>query len=379
MNHSTTDESELEYCCPDCFARPSLRAFVEEEATHEGQCDFCGSESESLIRVSELHDAFRNVVSMYHPAEAGVNVAPGIDPWDAGEQLYLLLDQQWGVFGEGICGTDTAAALLGSILGSGWDDDSGEGIPDPHELVVAKRSWLDQTAADEWRDFSDAILRDESVHHYIPESVEGDIGILGREYDRKTLYRARLGFRLDTYGGKVPYQDAEIGAPPLDQARPGRANKRCEVVLYAAEEFETAVAEVRPARGLLVSVGEAAIKRSIRILDLLHEPPEIDPFTNEDFAYWIEFWGLMGEFARALSRPLERDDQSEIDYRPSQWLTKWFKNKGFEGIRYPSALHSEGVNVVLFDPSNAEFRQSSLVRVDKVEWAWSKYRAHDEF
>jgi len=368
----------LEYCCPDCFAHPTLRAIVEDEATHEGQCDFCGSESESLVHVSALYDVFRNVVRMYHSAEAGVTVAPWDDSFDEGEPLYLLLDEDWHVFDERIQGTDSAAALLRAILESGWDDDSGEALPDPYELVVPKSSWLHQTRAEDWRDFSYAILEDASVEHFIPASVEEDIGMLAKEYGQKTLYRARLGFSQDSVGSKVPYQDAEIGAPPADRAKPGRANKRCEVVLYVAEEFKTAVAEVRPARGLLVSVGEFVIERPIRILDLLHEPPEIDPFTNEEFEYWIGFWGLMQEFARSLSKPLERDDQPEIDYRPSQWLTKWFRDRGFCGMRYPSALHADGVNLVLFSPDQAGFRRSSLVRVDQVEWEYSKYRADDD-
>jgi len=378
MNGSATDGPDLEYCCPECFAHPTLRAIIEEEATHEGQCDFCGSESESLVHVSVLYDAFRNAVSMYHAAETGVTVAPWEDAWEEGEPLYQQLDEDWHVFDELISGTDSAAALLKAILASGWDDDSGEAFPDPHELVVWRPSWLHQTPGEEWQNFSYAITQDESVDHYIPESVEEDIFVLGKDYGGKTLYRARLGFGSSSFDSKVPYQDDEIGAPPADRAKPGRANRRCEVVLYAAEAFKTAVAEVRPARGLLVSVGEFVLERPVRILDLIHKPPKIDPFTNEEFEYWIGFWGLMREFAWSLSKPLERDDQPEIDYRPSQWLTKWFKDRGFQGIRYPSALHVDGINLVLFNPDQVEFCCSSLVRVDHVEWEYSEYCQDDD-
>jgi hypothetical protein len=172
-------------------------------------------------------------------------------------------------------------------------------------------------------------------------------------------------------GRKVPYALEKIGAPP--SSKPGRANRQGEVVFYAAEQRETAVAEIRPARGLLVSVGTFEIKQPTVILDLLHNPPKVDPFIDESFEYLIDFWGLMQEFAWSLSTPLERDDQAEIDYRPSQWLATWFRERGFEGIRYPSALHVDGVNIVLFEPGKVTFQESSLVRVDDVEWFFSPY------
>jgi hypothetical protein len=378
MTDFPQDEPVREYCCPECFVHKTLRSIVEDESDDEGECDFCGSENVPLVHVSVLYDALHNAVRMYRPAEAGVAVAPWDDAWEEGEPLYTTIDEDWHVFSEGIAASDTAVELLRAILESGWDDDSGEALPDPYELVVSRPSWVHQTPAEDWRDFCYAILHDESVDHYLPESLEEDIHILGRDISQQVLFRAQRGFGVGEFGSKVPYVGRRIGAPPPDKIKPGRANKRCEVVLYAAERPETAVAEVRPARGLLVSVGELEIKQPIRILDLLHVPPTIDPFTSEDFEYWIDFWGLMREFSRSLSTPLERDDQPEVDYRPSQWLCKWFRDRGFQGIRYPSALHTDGVNIVLFDPTRAGFRQSSLVRVDAVEWSFSEYDPDDD-
>lgn len=372
------DYPSPEYCCPNCFAYPTLLSIIEDESRDEGQCDFCGSEAVPLIHVSALYEAFHNAVRIYHPADSGSTVAPWEDAWDQGEPLYQALDGGCHVFSELLSGTEEAARLLQAILESGWDDDSGEPFPDACELVVARRSWVHQTPAESWRDFSYAILHDESLDHYIPESVDEDIHILKRKLSKDTLFRAQRGFATDQFGRKVPYTGKRIGAPPPEKAKPGRANKQCEVVFYAAEQRETAVAEVRPARGLLVSVGEFEINRPTNILDLLHKPARVDPFVDEGFEYWIDFWSLMQEFAQSLSKPLERDDRPEIDYRPTQRLTKWFRNRGFDGIRYPSALHENGVNIVLFDPRQVTFRESSLVKVDDVEWSFSPYREEEE-
>jgi len=205
------DRPPPEYCCANCFSHHTLLAIIDDESDVEGQCDFCGSEAAPLLHVSALYDAFHNAVRMYHPAVDGDTVAPWDNAWDKGEPLYTALDEGWHVFSELLSGTDASAKLLQAILESGWDDDSGESLPDPYELVVGRPSWVHQTPAENWRDFSYAILHDESLEHYIPESVEEDIHILKRTISQDTLFRAQPGFSTDQIGLKVPYTGERIG------------------------------------------------------------------------------------------------------------------------------------------------------------------------
>jgi cobalt-zinc-cadmium resistance protein CzcA len=62
----------------------------------------------------------------------------------------------------------------------------------------------------------------------------------------------------DAQGSPRPFQGEEIGAPPRERAKPGRANREGDVVLYVADQQSTAVAEQRPWRGLHVSVADGA-------------------------------------------------------------------------------------------------------------------------
>lgn len=50
------------------------------------------------------------------------------------------------------------------------------------------------------------------------------------------------------------YQGVDIADPPATKASAGRANRKGQVVLYCADQEETAIAEVRPARGNVVSL-----------------------------------------------------------------------------------------------------------------------------
>jgi RES domain-containing protein len=107
----------------------------------------------------------------------------------------------------------------------------------------------------------------------------------------------------------------------------GRANRAGRAVLYCAESEMTAVAGVQPARG-----------------------------------YWVSTCQLR----TSLSTPLARSDDI-ADYLPSQKLCEYAEKLHYDGVRYPSAMEDEGVNVVLFDPTVAEIFDSNLVEVTSMK------------
>ena len=136
--------------------------------------------------------------------------------------------------------------------------------------------------------------------------------------------------------------------------------------MYCADHERTAVAEVRPALGHLVSVCQIKVIRDFEILDLSQPAKMPNPFTSEYLAHELQMTGLVNTFAFALSEPLERNDKPE-DYLPSQKLAKSVRDNDFKGIRYPSALDSfKGTNLVIFDHSVYEIGDSKLVKVTDV-------------
>ena len=169
----------------------------------------------------------------------------------------------------------------------------------------------------------------------------------------KALWRAQVGFdneeqTLDgvTYEEPVPYK-AERMKPLRTSAYEGRVNPKGIPCLYVASKKETAVSEVRPWLGALVSVAQMKVQREIRLvncseghnssLDLYFEEP--DPSERET-AVWRAI-------SRGFSEPVS-PDPGVAEYAPTQVLAEHFKKIGYDGVVYASKL-ADGFNVALFD------------------------------
>ena len=116
--------------------------------------------------------------------------------------------------------------------------------------------------------------------------------------------------------------------------------------------MKTAVAEVRPSHGLIVSVAGFRLTTEITVLDLVdaaQESSHLDPFRTQgaEIPYWLELHGLLFRLAWAMAKPLERDD-NPLTYVPTQRLSEFVEAHHFDGIRYPSAMDRGGTNIVLF-------------------------------
>ena len=364
--------SKPDSACPDCFAHPWLRKYVETQSTHRGTCPSCRRRNQSLVPVSILNNAFDNLISSYRPAEG--------TPREHGTAIIDLVQEDWAVFSERLLETDGAGRLLEAIMHSGWDDDSGEpplGASDPY--VAHHRRWSHDTLVYIWQQFADEVkldptrplmFRDANFDAFlIHEELMGRRTV--RVPEGTVLYRARLGFVNDPNADEpYAYAGTDIGAPPPEKAAPGRANAEGKV-LYCADQEGTAVAEVRPARGEYVSVAEVRAARELEILDLLTGTEWPNPFMDDAVSYRVEFAGLLAAIAEELSKPLRsRDDPT--DYIPSQKLAELIQTARVDGIRYPSAMAPSGTNVVLFDPSVVNIGTSRLVEIIETTVVYRK-------
>ena len=350
-------------CCAGCFSHPWLRALVNDEGVPGGSCDYCGAEATTVLDIDQLCDPFRNLMTLYVPAGEAM-LLPGLSP--DGEPLIALIQGDYDVFSDDLISGAVARRLLNDILQSSWDDDSGEPYPEAGEQYVRLGDqWSHTKMVEKWAEYCADVkdhprrkpdfgpLFDEELERLMKTSNAGD-----------HFFRARPGYEIVDYK-HVPYKGAAIGPPPKNRAKPGRANKRGEVVLYVADEEETAVAEVRPARGNLVSLATLSTQRELRIVDLTSLPWTANPFVDETPQYEQELEALLAAFAEELARPLRRSDDYR-EYLPSQMLVRRIRAAGYDGIRYPSAMNLGGKNLVIFDPTAAEIGPSQLVEVRDV-------------
>ncbi|ANB72610.1 hypothetical protein AYM40_26830 [Paraburkholderia phytofirmans OLGA172] len=344
-------------CCPECFAHEWVREYARDRSNGIGACDYCGASGVKVIDIDVLYEPFRNLMQLYAPSDDA-----------SGEMLIYAIQWDYEVFEDGLYCSDGAAGLLEDILATGWDDDSGESPVRAHELY--RRSWTGPTMLDEWNEYCAAVKEHPRRKPRMPMLFDEELG--RQEADvlpGAILYRARLGFTQ--IGGTIePHAGVGIGAPPAGKAKPGRANRLRQVVLYVADQEPTAIAEVRPARGLLVSVAEVHAVRSLRLVDLNKPVRPSNPFADDVPRYELELEHLLRAFGEELSRPLRRTDD-EHEYLPCQKLVERIRKSGlYDGIRYPSAMAPGGSNIVLFDPELVTIGASRLVEIREIDVAY---------
>lgn len=199
----------------------------------------------------------------------------------------------------------------------------------------------------------------------------------------RTLWRAQTGSRdwqnCDDAGHEwvedAPFPPERM-IPPLRNQSEGRVNPRGIAYLYLASDQKTAVSEVRPWSGALVSVAAFETTRDLRLFDfskshgkaggwgyLLNVPTDQWERLSQaqiDQAVWADI-------DNAFSRPVGPNDEY-TNYIPTQIIAEYFLAQGFDGIIYKSDLNEKGFNVALFDIDAAAFKFCQLFNVSRVEY-----------
>ena len=128
-------------------------------------------------------------------------------------------------------------------------------------------------------------------------------------------------------------------APPKEYAKAGRANSNGISFLYAATDKKTAIMEMRPQIGQSFNICEIEICRDIRIFDFTYSVGEL---KEDEYAKSGDLYVISKEFSQS-------NYGNGNDYIPTQYLCEYIRQKGFDGIRYKSAVSLEGINVIIFD------------------------------
>jgi hypothetical protein len=186
------------------------------------------------------------------------------------------------------------------------------------------------------------------------------------------FWRAQLGNgwmqqEQDGQKYKEPCAHPATRMKPLrGQASEGRANAKGIPCLYLSTRKETAMSEVRPWVGSLVSVGQFRLLRDIEVIDcsLNHAnnvPYYVDEPRPKNRAEVI--WSCIDV---AFAEPTTRNDDTG-EYAPTQIISELFKSAGFGGVAYKSNFGEHGYNTALFDIDIAELVNCHLYKVKSVE------------
>ena len=334
------------FVCPSCFGESiALRARFDERGTL-GNCNTCGDKDVKVLKASDLSDLFEGLKAHYEPLigdtyELGKEGIHGIGPGSGDDSLVEILREDWDVFSDRV-DDEHADEILTSV----WPGYVGEYQQHGSEIWRQVRDeWesLKRSLMHEWRFFHSGKAVGKGVELLLDPWVK----MLGSSLAIQSWRRARIQQSRDD-----PFAQDAMGAPPPDKARAGRANPPGIPHLYVASDETTAVAEVRAEPGEWVTVATVEIPPdSLRVLDLTRDVRVIDPFAYEDLYQALMLRELLQIFSYDLSRPIRPSDH-EIDYVGTQFISEYFRDRGFSGIVYPSALAS-GTNAVFFDPAIA--------------------------
>lgn len=176
----------------------------------------------------------------------------------------------------------------------------------------------------------------------------------------------------ETIEEDYPFETSRM-KPIRGRAKEGRVNPKGIPYLYLATHRDTSVAEVRPWKGGIVSVGQFKIVRDLRLVNTTIDSKQVfyigkqpDPKKREE-AVW-------GDIDHAFAVPTTRTDDAS-EYAPTQILGELFRDNGFDGIAYRSA-YGPGHNVALFGLDLAEHHNCFLVRVKDMSFVFEQDEQH---
>ena len=196
----------------------------------------------------------------------------------------------------------------------------------------------------------------------LPENSEYRVNVFCKFYiDNLTELNADTEYfraRIWKVNQTTSFPHTEMGAPPAHLVGSGRINSEGIPHLYGASDCQSAVSEVRPWVGAHISVARFRTLKNLKLVDLTKRP--IMSFNSRDHEEHEIFSGMQlainTNFINQLFFAAPAHEHDKLSYITSQFIAERFKNLGADGILYPSVLSEDGLNICIFEPSNAKIQ-----------------------
>lgn len=349
--------------CPECFENRTMKRRLVEIRPGFPDEERC-----------ELHPT-RKAVPL---EEVGKIVEPAlranyaIGEWmfdhQEGDDLHTVINETTGADDDRVI-----SALIGWLIGKDdyWPPDGGEPFFADDQTYVPIRldGWRHGAL---WRRFREAILHrqrffNDPAKEFLAEIFDGiqnqaDIDNKPAFYrlatgDETTFYRARIVADEETFREIAKDPSAFMGPPPPNLRRAGRMNAAGIAVFYGATERDTAIAELRPAVGSLISLAAFRVHRSIHVLDLTRftrAGKQLDIFAKNQMIRATQ-WAFMQSFASEISQPILPGEE-HLEYVPAQVVAEYLTStpvrwRGAEvtpdAIIFRSAQRDGGKNIAV--------------------------------
>lgn len=343
------------WVCQSCIGQDShLRQLVRKNLGGVA-CSYCTSKTRKAAPLVSLMDAVLRGVKYSYSDEANAGCPYdkdfNIEYMPSDNVLRQVLDSEGIEWPERLV-TDVAKAFINT----GWvDAPDGDWMGSYHH---ERLHWS-------WTSFADAVMHRSRFHFQVGSRVRryGDdlLGVhevlpfLGQLVRQSRMVR-KLPMTTVLHRirpGKHTHCIADLGPPPKDKASAGRMNPAGIPYMYLAFAEKTALAETRVASGQQVTVSRWSPQRDLQVIDLTHFSSSPSIFSEKKREYdMIQF---LYAFRDEISMPVAHDGSEHIGYVPTQVVSEYFaqaftysSGKRVDGLIYPSAVESEGKNLVLF-------------------------------
>lgn len=149
-----------------------------------------------------------------------------------------------------------------------------------------------------------------------------------------TFYRARIG----DFQQKP---DSEMMAPPPNKISGGRCNPEGISYLYLANTKETAIREIKPQIGDIVTVASFDVDMSNVFSFNVYLMKHYGISAGNDYALCLLLL-ILEDLSSAVTK------SNHLDYIPLQYISEYIKSKGYDAFSY-SSVYNTGMNLVVFD------------------------------
>lgn len=347
-------------CCDRCFADEYLINYIKENG-EKCDCGFCGSLDSYCLHPKDMSLLFEPLIRLYTPIEDFMPVEQ-LKEWD-GEFIWDKLQSDWDVFSDG--GAIKSEEIIKEMFESLVPGEYSPQFLYSYVEIEDEFSGDDELARSEleelWEEISSE-MKDNDRFLHKQEKIDSNIllellqGLEKKIAPDKTLYRARNSYR----SSRIPPR--KMGMPPVDKARAGRANPVGIPYLYAASDFKTAIAEIRPSVTDRVTVGDFKVTEELVVIDLRSTSP-FSFYLAENYELVIRHLGFLRKIGMDLTIPVNPKD-TELDYLPTQYICEFIKIYGWDGVLYESDL-GKGYNMALFRENKVECMKTKFYEVEK--------------
>jgi hypothetical protein len=358
--------------CLDCARQPSLKRIIEQDSI-VGLCAFCGRRDAKVRNPGNAEPMIMLIRSLirYYWDEFEYN-----HHWGGESVMDLFAHDDNPVVKP--ASTDQYLDLFDEFLGwppypdrdkgvSVYAGSDGDGLR--HLTFAISRTNPEQFGELQHRLLGENFIEVEPALGAMIDPFLADITVDLPAND--LWFRARLGHKATYQSAGLgwtktvqyqPWLGKEIGAPPPLNAGFGRLNRAGVSMLYLASDSDTAIAEIRPHPGHLVSLGGFRTREPIRVADF---NPDIGLFSANENR--LDLFAIIQAFDRLMGMPVTPDEKTP--YLLTQLLAEVLLRRSFDGVRYRSSV-SSGSNICVFHPAKFEFADghSEVRRVASVRY-----------